>query len=180
MSRSLAEALLDRQFGDDPGAQTTGRTGDCGPRSQSWSDVPRPLAWLSCKGRGLCPSCGAKRAAEFAAPKMLRPYFMHHRELLGPLCTAAWQTVRELMALAADQEKGFLFDSASSRRQALTTNPSRSRTLSVSANTTFFGSMKSLNPNPPLSPSGCGLWLLPYTKPHRPDVAAFLVANRLL
>ena len=58
--------------------------------------------------------CGAKRAAEFAAflqdevvadvghaqwvftvPKLLRPYFMHHRELLGPLCTAAWQTVRE-------------------------------------------------------------------------------------
>ena len=74
----------------------------------------------------LFPSCGAKRAAEFAAflqdqvvadvghaqwvftvPKMLRPYFMHHRELLGPLCTAAWQTVRELMAVAAGEEKGF-------------------------------------------------------------------------
>ena len=81
---------------------------------------------FSCKGRGLCPSCGAKRAAEFAAflqdevvagvghaqwvftiPKMLRPYFMHHRELLGPLCTAAWQTVRELMAVAAGDENGF-------------------------------------------------------------------------
>ena len=76
--------------------------------------------------RGLCPSCGAKRAAEFAAfledevvadvghaqwvftvPKLLRPYFMHHRELLGPLCAAAWQTVRELMAVAAGEEKGF-------------------------------------------------------------------------
>jgi Putative transposase len=34
----------------------------------------------------------------FTVPKLLRPYFMHHRELLGPLCTAAWQTVRELMA----------------------------------------------------------------------------------
>jgi Putative transposase/Transposase zinc-binding domain len=80
---------------------------------------------FSCKGRGLCPSCGAKRAAEFAAflqdevvadvghaqwvftvPKLLRPYFMHHRELLGPLCTAAWQTVRELMAVAAGEEQG--------------------------------------------------------------------------
>ena len=87
------------------------------------------LLAFSCKGRGLCPSCGAKRAAEFAAflqdevvadvgraqwvftvPKMLRPYFMHHRELLGPLCTfvtMAWQTVRDLMAVAAGEEKGF-------------------------------------------------------------------------
>lgn len=32
---------------------------------------------------------------------------MHHRELLGPLCTAAWQTVCELMAVAAGEEKGF-------------------------------------------------------------------------
>jgi len=36
-----------------------------------------------------------------------RPYFMHHRELLGPLCTAAWQTVRELMAVAAGEEQDF-------------------------------------------------------------------------
>jgi hypothetical protein len=32
---------------------------------------------------------------------------MHHRELLGPLCAAAWQTVRELMAVAAGEEQGF-------------------------------------------------------------------------
>ena len=32
---------------------------------------------------------------------------MHHRELLGPLCAAPWQTVRELMAVAAGEEKGF-------------------------------------------------------------------------
>ena len=56
------------------------------------------LLAFSCKERGLCPSCSAKRAAAFAAflsdevlqevghahwvftvPKMLRPYFMHHR-----------------------------------------------------------------------------------------------------
>ncbi len=84
------------------------------------------LLAFSCKGRGLCPSCGAKRAAEFAAflkdevvadvgraqwvftvPKLLRPYSIHHRQLLGPLCAAAWQTVRELMAVAAGEEKGF-------------------------------------------------------------------------
>ncbi len=96
------------------------RCPDCADRATEF------LLAFSCKGRGLCPSCGAKRAAEFAAflqdevvadvghaqwvftaPKMLRPYFMHHRELLGPLCTAAWQTVRELMAVAAGEEKGF-------------------------------------------------------------------------
>jgi hypothetical protein len=43
----------------------------------------------------------------FTVPKLLRPYFMHHRELLGPLCAAAWQTVRELMAVAAGEEKDF-------------------------------------------------------------------------
>jgi hypothetical protein len=42
----------------------------------------------------------------FTVPKLLRPYFMHHRELLGPLCTAAWQTVRELMAVAAGEDQG--------------------------------------------------------------------------
>jgi len=79
---------------------------------------------FSCKGRGLCPGCGAERAAEFAAflrdevvaevghaqwvftvPKLLRPYLMHHLELLGPLCAVAWQTVRELMAVAAGEEQ---------------------------------------------------------------------------
>jgi len=81
---------------------------------------------FSCKGRGLCPSCGAKRAAELAAflidevvedvghaqwvftiPKMLRVYFLHHRELLGELSRAAAQTAKELLAAAAMEEKGF-------------------------------------------------------------------------
>ncbi len=39
-------------------------------------------------------------------PKMLRIYFRHHRELLGPLSLAAYETVKELMA-AALEEKGF-------------------------------------------------------------------------
>ena len=84
------------------------------------------LVACSCKGRGLCPSCGAKRAAAFAAflrdevlepvghqmwtltvPKMLRPYFLHHRGLLGRLCHAAWETVSELMAAAVGEFDGF-------------------------------------------------------------------------
>jgi len=84
------------------------------------------LVAFSCRGRGLCPSCGAKRAAEVAAflrdevveevghaqwvftvPKMLRVYFLHHRELLGGLSRAAYETVKELVTAAALEEKGF-------------------------------------------------------------------------
>ena len=74
----------------------------------------------------MCPSCGAKRAAElgaflvddvvedvghaqwvFTIPKMLRVYFLHHRELLGKLSQAAAETAKELLAAAAMEEKGF-------------------------------------------------------------------------
>ena len=77
------------------------------------------LLAFSCKTRELCPSCAAKRSAATAAlsaeevieevghaqwvfviPKMLRPYFLHHRELLGGLARAAWETVLELMVAA--------------------------------------------------------------------------------
>jgi hypothetical protein len=37
----------------------------------------------------------------FTIPKMLRPYFLRHRGLLGSLCRAAYETVQELMASAA-------------------------------------------------------------------------------
>ncbi len=78
------------------------------------------LLTLSCKQRGICPSCDAKRAAAFAAflsdellenvghclwtftlPKMLRPYFMRQRELLGDLARLAYETIKELMLEAA-------------------------------------------------------------------------------
>jgi hypothetical protein len=36
----------------------------------------------------------------FVKPKMLRPYFLHYRELVGGLSRAAWETVRELMCAA--------------------------------------------------------------------------------
>jgi ribosomal protein S27E len=80
------------------------------------------LVALSSKGRGLCPSCGAKRAAAifsellhnqiladvphaqwvFSIPKMLRPYFLYHRELLGDMARIAYDTVREMMSAAVD------------------------------------------------------------------------------
>ena len=69
----------------------------------------------------LCPSCAAKRSAATAAllvedvleevaharwvfviPKMLRPYFLYHRQLLGRLAHAAWETALGLMQAAAD------------------------------------------------------------------------------
>ncbi len=81
------------------------------------------LLAFSCKTRELCPSCAARRAAATAAllreevleevghaqwvfvmPKMLRPYFLHHRELLGGLARAAWETVRELMVAATGEQ----------------------------------------------------------------------------
>jgi hypothetical protein len=37
----------------------------------------------------------------FVMPKMLRPYFLHHRDLLGGLAQAAWETVLQLMCAAA-------------------------------------------------------------------------------
>ncbi len=84
------------------------------------------LVALSCRRRGFCPSCGAKRAAEFGAflrdevleqvahrmwtlsiPRMIRPYFLHHRYLLGKLCRAAYETVHEMMTAAAVGADGF-------------------------------------------------------------------------
>ena len=81
---------------------------------------------FSCRQRNICPSCDAKRAAAFAAflhdevfedvphamwvftiPKMLRVYFLHHRELLGELSRCAYDTITELMRAAAFQEKSF-------------------------------------------------------------------------
>jgi hypothetical protein len=93
---------------------------DCGLFESGFARLACPecreefLVAFSCKGRGLCPSCGAKRAVIFsellqnkiladvphaqwvlALPKMLRPYFLHHRELLGELARLAYETVRQ-------------------------------------------------------------------------------------
>ena len=102
---------------------------DCGLFENGFARVRCPecaeeyLLAFSCKTRELCPSCAAKRSAATAAllaeevfekvghaqwvfvmPKMLRPYFLHHRELLGGLARAAWETVLELMSEAIGEE----------------------------------------------------------------------------
>ena len=78
---------------------------------------------FSCKTRELCPSCAAKRSAAtavllaeevlagvghaqwvFVIPKILRPSFLHHRELLGEFARAAWETVLELMRAATGDD----------------------------------------------------------------------------
>ena len=83
------------------------------------------LVAFSCSRRVFCPSCATKRAAIFGAllheeilpevghaqwvftiPKLLRPYFLHHRELLGKLSQAAWETVHELIGPANADDRG--------------------------------------------------------------------------
>ena len=80
------------------------------------------LVAFSCKQRGLCPSCSAKRGAKlgaflidhikqdvghaqwvFTIPKMLRPLFFKMRHLRGHLARLAWETVRDLMAAAVEE-----------------------------------------------------------------------------
>lgn len=79
---------------------------------------------LSCKTRGFCPSCHAKRAvlwAEwpatevlapvshhqwvFTVPKRLRLFFLYDRCLLGDLSRCAWDTVRELYRAGLDDRR---------------------------------------------------------------------------
>jgi hypothetical protein len=81
--------------------------------------VPRRILL---EGARALPSCGAKRAALFSqllqskiladipqarwvvtVPKLLRPYFLYHRELLGELARLAYETVREMMLAAVDE-----------------------------------------------------------------------------
>ncbi len=49
------------------------------------------------------PSRCPPRSMGLTLPKMLRPYFLFHRELLGELARLSYQTVREMMAEAADE-----------------------------------------------------------------------------
>ena len=75
------------------------------------------LIAFSCKTRGLCPSCDAKRAVIFAEhitehpllpyphchvvftlPKRIRPFFKFRRSLLSHIYRAVWGSWRELVA----------------------------------------------------------------------------------
>jgi len=79
------------------------------------------LLAFSCKTRSFCPSCHAKRSAVFAEwvcdevlepvthrhyvfsiPKILRIYFRYNRKLLGGLSRCAYETVREMMQAAME------------------------------------------------------------------------------
>jgi hypothetical protein len=74
------------------------------------------LVAFSCKKRGICPSCGAKRAVKFAEhlysevledvphrhivftiPKRLRPFMKYDRKLNGILFDAAWGSITEVL-----------------------------------------------------------------------------------
>ena len=130
--KGLWDERFERRYGFWRGRWDTAvaRFLDCGLFEHGFARVVCPscraelLVAFSCKGRGLCPSCGAKRAALFAEllqqevladvphaqwvfsmPKMLRPYFLYHRELLGELSRVAFHTVRELMAEATDEPR---------------------------------------------------------------------------
>ena len=128
--KSLWEERFERRYGFWRGLYDTAvaRYLDCGLFESGFARVrctrcsSEFLVAFSCKRRALCPSCGAKRAAVFSEllqheiladvphaqwvfsiPKMLRPYFLHHRELLGDLARLAFETVREMMACAIDE-----------------------------------------------------------------------------
>ena len=77
---------------------------------------------FSCKSRYFCPSCHAKRLAEwtlwlgdellapvphrqmvFTLPKRLRPYFLWRRKLLGDLARVAAGTATALMRVTLDE-----------------------------------------------------------------------------
>ena len=83
------------------------------------------LLAFSCKGRWFCPSCHQKKVLLFGAlltetilfpvphrhvtltlPKMLRPYFLYHRELIKDLCRIAHECIREVLRTALDQPEG--------------------------------------------------------------------------
>ncbi len=125
--RGQWEERFERRFGFWRGIvdEQIRRYLDCGLFENGFARIRCPecaeeyLLAFSCKTRELCPSCAAKRSAATAAllaedvieevghaqwvfviPKMLRPYFLHHRELLGGLSRAAWETVLELMIAA--------------------------------------------------------------------------------
>jgi hypothetical protein len=122
--RGQWEDRFERRFGFWRGFvdEQIGRYLDCGLFENGFARIRCPecaaeyLFAFSCKTRELCPSRAAKRGAATAAllaedvieevahaqwvfviPKMLRPYFLHHRELLGGLSRAAWETVLERM-----------------------------------------------------------------------------------
>jgi hypothetical protein len=103
----------------------------CGDVKQGFARVRCPecgeefFVAFSCRQRGCCPSCDQKRSLllghrlreevlapvphrqwVFTVPKRLRIYFRYDRKLLGKLCRAAWETIRDVYALEVDGDVG--------------------------------------------------------------------------
>jgi hypothetical protein len=98
------------------------------------------LVAFSCKRRGVCPSCGAKRAVKFAEhtysnviedvphrhtvftiPKRLRSYFMYDRSLNSVLFRAAWGALCEVLGIE-ERELAAIF-TVQTAGEALNFNP---------------------------------------------------------
>ena len=126
--KAIWEERFEKKYGFWRGFvdQVVARYLDCGVEEAGFARLKcdtcgaERLLTLSCKQRGLCPSCDAKRAAAFAAflkdellenvghclwtftlPKMLRPFFMRHRALLSDLARLAYETIEQLLCEAA-------------------------------------------------------------------------------
>ena len=103
----------------------------CGDLKEGFARVRCPdckkefFVAFSCRQRSCCPSCDQKRALllayrlkdevlanvphrqwVFTIPKRLRVYFRYDRKLLGKLCHAAWETVREVYEREIDGDCG--------------------------------------------------------------------------
>ena len=103
----------------------------CGDRKEGFARVRCPdcreefFVAFSCRQRSCCPSCDQKRALllghrlknevfesvphrqwVFTMPKRLRIYFRFDRNLLGGLCRAAYDTVRDVFKLEVDGGSG--------------------------------------------------------------------------
>ena len=104
---------------------------DCGRLHGGFARIRCPkcraehLLAFSCRRRGICPSCQAKRSALFAEwlveevlldvahrhvvftiPKALRGLIERERRLHGLMAKAAWETLRELLSKAAREPGG--------------------------------------------------------------------------
>lgn len=103
----------------------------CGDGKEGFARVRCPdckeefFVAFSCRQRGCCPSCDQKRALllghrlreevfapvthrqwVFTIPKRLRLYFRYDRKLLGKLCRAAWETIRDVYEKEVDGDVG--------------------------------------------------------------------------
>ena len=109
-------------------AEVVGKFLDCGLLKHGFARVrcaacrAEFLVAFRCKGRGFCPSCQARRLAEWSLwldehllapvahrqvvltlPKRLRAYFLHDRRRLGPLSRVAARTLRDYVQAAVGE-----------------------------------------------------------------------------